>query len=106
MIQVGSSCSCFPECGGKVGQREVKARYQRFLNFHWKELLHLQMTATTSIKNYLSTDDWKRKVAVGFAQCGEISRAAKTLTSQGEPLVGEEIHWHPNTLLVMSRYSF
>ena len=26
-----------------------------------------------------------------MAQCGEISRAAKMLTSQGAPLVGEEI---------------
>ena len=49
------------------------------------------MTATTSIKNHLSTDDWKRKVAEGLIQCGEISRAAKTLTSQGAPLVGEKI---------------
>ena len=25
--------------GGKVGNREVKARYQRFLNFHWKDMI-------------------------------------------------------------------
>ena len=49
------------------------------------------MTSTTRIKNHLSTDDWKRKAAVGLAQCGEISRAAKTLTSQRAPMVGEEI---------------
>jgi hypothetical protein len=77
--------------GGKVGQRGVKTRYQCFLNFHWKELIHLKVTTSLSRHNHLSTEVWKRKLQLDLFNAGEISRAAKLLTSQGSPLGSEEV---------------
>ena len=65
--------------GGKVGQLEVKARYQRFLNFHWKELLHLQMTATTSIKNHLSMMIGREKWQLDSLNVGKFLEQLKCL---------------------------
>ena len=66
--------------GGKVGIRELKARYQRLLKFHWKELIHLKNVTARKQSSY---GDNRRKTALRLVQSGEISRAARVLTSQG-----------------------
>ena len=57
-------------CGGKVGIREVKARYQRFLNFHWKELIHLKNVTARKQPSY---GDNRRKTALRLVQADEMS---------------------------------
>ena len=69
--------------GGKVGYKEVKARYQSFLNFRWDELIELNTPTNRKSENKSMTDENKRKAAVKLAQVGEISKAAKFLTSNG-----------------------
>ena len=64
-------------CGGKVG---VKARHQHFLNFHWKELIHFKNVTARKQPSYGNN---RRKTALHLVQSGEISRAARVLTSQG-----------------------
>ena len=67
--------------GGKVGTREVKAIYNRFLQFHWHELIHLRGGSNRSRST--SGPDQRKKAAMRLIQCGEMSRASQILTSQG-----------------------
>ena len=69
--------------GGKVGNKEVKARYQCFLNFHWKDMVQLNAFGNRGSKSNALSDDGKRRLAVRLIQSGEISKAARILTSQG-----------------------
>ena len=54
--------------GGKVGIREVKARYQRFLNFYWKEQIHLKNVTAQKQPSY---GDNRRKTALRLVKSGE-----------------------------------
>ena len=81
-----------PHPRGKYGIREVKAIHQRFLHFHWKELLHLQKTkphVKSGIKKNQCAVDWKCKAALKSIKSGELSRAARILTSNGLALPSE-----------------
>ena len=69
--------------GGKVGVRDTKARYQRFIHFHWRELIQFQKDYSPPICSSKNEDDHRKRVAIRLVRCGELSRAAKALTSQG-----------------------
>ena len=60
--------------GGKVGNKEIKARYQGFLNFHWKDMVQLNAIGNRGSKSNALSDDGKRRLAVRLIQSGEIQR--------------------------------
>ena len=68
--------------GGKSGIKEIRAVYRRFLDFHWEELI--QLSRPELLPHGGSTEvDQKMKEALRLVKSGELSRAAKLLTSQG-----------------------
>ena len=67
---------------GKCGIKEIKAIHQRFINYHWKELIKLQKSASS--KGCSQGDkELQHKAVLRLIKCGELSRAAKILTSKG-----------------------
>ena len=65
--------------------------YRRFLDFHWEELI--QLSRPELLPHPGSTEvDQKMKEALRLVKSGELSRAAKLLTSQGlAPITDETI---------------
>ena len=66
---------------GKVETKEVKAIYNRFLQCHWEELIHLKR----SLKDQLSITsgiEQGKNAAIKLVKCGELSRVSRILTSQ------------------------
>ena len=68
--------------GGKVGTKEIKAIYNRFLQFHWEELIHLKRSSKDQLP-ITSGIEQRKKAAIKSVKCGELSRASRILTSQG-----------------------
>ena len=69
--------------GGKVGHKEVKCRYQRFLSYHWEELIHFKNPVRRKPQTTQPVEHQRRKITMRLVQSGEIARAARALTSQG-----------------------
>ena len=69
---------------GKCGIREIKAIHNRFLHFHWKELLHLHnskpLVKSGVRKSDLCAVDSKCKAALRSIKSGELSSATRILT--------------------------
>ena len=74
---------------GRSGIKEIKAIYHRFLGFHSKELIELHNHSHAQQSNNKG-EDQRRKAALRHVKCGELSRAAKILTSHGFAPPSEE----------------
>ncbi len=75
-----------PHPKGKSGLRDVKAIHQRCLHFHWKELVNLQSSNKESRKVDASSKQNQEegyRAALKSVKCGELSHAARILTSDG-----------------------
>ncbi|XP_062514679.1 uncharacterized protein LOC134190252 [Corticium candelabrum] len=75
-----------PHPKGKSSLRDVKAIHQRFLHFHWKELVNLQSSNKESRKvDALSKQNQEERyrAALKSVKCAELSRAARILTRDG-----------------------
>ena len=70
--------------GGSSAIRQARAKFQLFLKFQWSQLLCLKITSSTNSSNRATDSLNKRhKAALQLVRCGELSRAAKLLTSPG-----------------------
>ena len=75
-----------PHSKGKPGLRDVKAIHQRFLHFHCKEMVNLQSSNRKSRKldvSSMQNQEERYRAALKSVKCGELSRAAIILTSDG-----------------------
>ena len=68
--------------GGKPGMKETKSTYKQFLEYKWESLLQLHRS-DSSPRVVLSGVNEKRKAALRLIKVGELSRAARVLTSKG-----------------------
>ena len=68
--------------GGRSGIKEIKAIYHRFLGFHWQELIELRDHSHSQQSNKKG-EDQRRKAALRHVKYGELSKAARILTSHG-----------------------
>ena len=72
-----------PQRGGKHGKREANSAYSKFLNGAWSDLLQLKTTFEGSKKIFMGKEHAKRSVALRLVRCGELSKTARILTSNG-----------------------
>ena len=72
-----------PQRGGKHGEREANSAYSKFLNGAWSDLLQLETSFEGSKKSIMTKEHAKRSAALRLVRCGELSKAARILTSNG-----------------------
>ena len=76
--------------GGKSGISHLKTIFRKFLAFKWDQLVQLdRLPAGKSHSNQAQTDQIKQ-AALRLVKCGELSRAARVLTSSGLAPVSED----------------
>ena len=66
--------------GGRLRVIELRSVFQKFLSYRWEELLQLNQR---SKKSDHFPSDYQTKVALKLIRQGELSRAARMLTSNG-----------------------
>ncbi len=67
--------------GGKSKKREILLIYEKFLDYKWEELL--QFNTPDNKVLHQNQGSSRKNAATRLIRCGEISRAAKILTSPG-----------------------
>lgn len=87
--------------GGKLGIKEAKSLYHKFLDYQWEQLVQLEKP--TRAKKSANGDLEKRAAALRFVHCGELSRAARVLNSSGlapetDETVSKLANKHPSRL--------
>ena len=73
--------------GGRLGVIEMRSVFQKFLSYRWEELLQLNQRSKKSDR---FPSDYQTKVALKLIRQGELSRAARMLTSNGLAPESEE----------------
>ena len=68
--------------------KQARVTYQKFLDFQWHELIDFNKQQPTKKREASSIQS--RKVALRLVKCGELSRAARVLTSAGMAPATEE----------------
>lgn len=69
-----------PKRGGKARLSKIKSLCRKFLNYNWDELIQFKLPVQAKKKN---PEGHQVQAALRLIRCGEISRAAKILCSQG-----------------------